>query len=97
MFPTCHNNRAFPPTTGELRLSNNPDSLQGVMPAPYDSFAIFATGVQVGYVAKSENRKWGKRVREAFDRNELVCGMAHAVSAKGTNNTGIFGYIWWGK
>jgi len=32
MFPTCHNNRAFPPTTGELRLSNNPDSLQGVMP-----------------------------------------------------------------
>ena len=44
---------------------------------------------------------WSKltltRRGEAFDRNELVCGMAHAVSAKGTNNTGIFGYIWWGK
>jgi hypothetical protein len=32
MLPTSHNNRAFPPTKGELRLSNHMDPLQGVMP-----------------------------------------------------------------
>ena len=32
ILSTCHNNRAFPPTTGVLRLSNNPDPPQGVMP-----------------------------------------------------------------
>ncbi len=62
-----------------------------------DAVAVFAGGVQVGYVAKSESKKWSKRVRVAFDRNELVCGNAHAVSATGTNNIGIFGYIWYGK
>ncbi len=30
MLPTSHNNRAFPPTKGELRLSNYVDPLQGV-------------------------------------------------------------------
>ncbi len=32
VLPTSHNNRAFPPTKGELRLSNHVDPLQGVMP-----------------------------------------------------------------
>jgi hypothetical protein len=32
ILSTCHNNRAFPPTLGELRLSNHLDPPQGVMP-----------------------------------------------------------------
>ncbi len=62
-----------------------------------DAVAVFAAGVQVGYVAKTESKKWSKRVRDAIARNELLCGEVHAVTDGGTSNIGIFGYIYFGK
>lgn len=74
----------------DIYLMNDPNN-------QYDknAVAVFAGGLQVGYLAKSESKKWSTRVNAALGRNELITGEAHAVSKNG--NTGIFGYIYFGK
>lgn len=55
--------------------------------------AVYAANVHVGYIGAPANKQWFKWVNEALERKELLWGEGRAITRKGTDNTGIFGFI----
>lgn len=59
--------------------------------------AVYAANVHVGYIGSPDNKQWFKWVNGALERKELLWGEGRAVTRKGTDNTGIFGFIYMPK
>ncbi len=67
MLPTSHNNRAFPPTKGELRLSNHVDPLQGVMPQRPSIDRSRSRLVEVGFLTRVTRGQPGQQAEFAIN------------------------------
>lgn len=69
-----------------LAEPNNPHDKRAV--------AVVSANVILGYIAKPANKQWFARVGEAFLQGQLLWGTASIAARPGTNNMGVFGYIY---
>lgn len=69
-----------------LAEPNNPHDKRAV--------AVVSANVILGYIAKPANKQWFARVGEAFLQGQLLWGTASIAARPGTNNMGVFGFIY---
>ena len=62
---------------------------------PHDKNAVgvWAGGIQVGYIGKSQAKKISKRATAAMENKQIITGMARCVSSTG-QIWGVFGYAY---
>ncbi len=84
---------------GVAKAAQGADFKIFLLPEPtnkYDKQAVSvrAGGVHVGYIKSPFNKHWFKWVNKAANEGEFLWGNAEAISKRGSNNIGIFGYIY---